>query len=95
MKQGWTRQAGTRLMFVECKYSWDLYGLLLGSSPSVWVSLVTQMAKNLPAMQETWFQLMGWEDPLEKGFLPGEPHGQRSLWAMVHEAAKSRTRLSN
>ena len=79
MKQGWTRQAGTRLMFVECKYSWDLYVLLLGSSPSVWVSLVTQMAKNLPAMQETWFQLMGWEDPLEKGFLPGEPHGQRSL----------------
>ena len=23
-------------------------------------------AKNLPAMQETWIQFMGWEDPLEK-----------------------------
>ena len=23
--------------------------------------------KNLPAMQETWVQLLGWEDPLEKG----------------------------
>ena len=22
--------------------------------------------KNLPAMQETWFRFLGWEDPLEK-----------------------------
>ena len=28
---------------------------------------VTQLVKNLPAMQETWFQFLGWEDPLEKG----------------------------
>ena len=26
-------------------------------------------------------------------FLPGEPHGQRSWWAIVHGVAKSRTRL--
>ena len=25
------------------------------------------MAKNLPAMWETWVQLLGWEDPLEEG----------------------------
>ena len=25
------------------------------------------MVKNLPAMQDTWVRLMGWEDPLEKG----------------------------
>ena len=24
------------------------------------------MAKNLPAIQETWAQTLGWEDPLEK-----------------------------
>ena len=30
-------------------------------------SLVTQMVKNLPAMQETWVQSLGWEGPLEKG----------------------------
>ena len=30
-------------------------------------SLVAQMVKNLPAMQETWVQPLGWEDPLEKG----------------------------
>jgi len=25
------------------------------------------MVKNMPAMQETWFQSLGWEDPMEKG----------------------------
>ena len=25
------------------------------------------MAKNLPAMGETWVRSLGWEDPLEKG----------------------------
>ena len=29
--------------------------------------LVAQMVKNLPAMQETWVQSLGWEDSLEKG----------------------------
>ena len=32
-----------------------------------WASLVAQLVKNLPAMQETWVRLMGREDPLEKG----------------------------
>ena len=49
------------------------------------VSLVAQMVKNLPAMQETHVLSLGWEDRLEKEmvphpvFLPGESHGQRSL----------------
>ena len=30
-------------------------------------SLVAQMVKNLPSLQETWVQSLGWEDPLEKG----------------------------
>ena len=29
-------------------------------------SLVAQMVKNLPAIQETWVQSLGWKDPLEK-----------------------------
>ena len=29
-------------------------------------SLGAQMVKNLPAMQETWVQSLGWEGPLEK-----------------------------
>ena len=32
-----------------------------------WASLVAQIVKNPPAMQETWVQSLGWEDPLEKG----------------------------
>ena len=29
-------------------------------------SLVAQMVKSLPAMQEIWVRSLGWEDPLEK-----------------------------
>ena len=51
--------------------------------------LVAQLVKNLPAMQETWVQSMGWEDPQEKGkailstpvFWPGEFHGVYSTWS--------------
>ena len=32
-----------------------------------WASLVAQTVKNLSAMQETWIQSLGWEDPLEEG----------------------------
>ena len=32
-----------------------------------WASLVAQMVKNLPAMQETWVRSLGWEDPVEQG----------------------------
>ena len=50
-----------------------------------WASLVALTEKNPPAMQESWIRFLGWEDPLEEGrathivFLPGDPHGQRSL----------------
>ena len=32
-----------------------------------WASLVAQLVKIPPAVQETWPQPLGWEDPLEKG----------------------------
>ena len=32
-----------------------------------WASLVAQLVKNLPAMQETWVQTLDWEDPLAEG----------------------------
>ena len=31
---------------------------------------MAQTVKNPPAMQETWVQSLGWEDPLEKGMAP-------------------------
>ena len=43
-------------------------------------SLVAQVIKNLPEIQETRFQYLGWEDLLEKEmattpvFLPGKSH---------------------
>ena len=37
----------------------------------VWASLVAHVVKNPPAMQETWVQSLGWEDPLEKGKATG------------------------
>ena len=51
-----------------------------------WAPLVTQMVKNLPAMQETWVLSLGWEkspggrhgNPLQDSCLEN-PHGQRSL----------------
>ena len=48
-------------------------------------SLVAQLVKNPPAMQETQVRFLGWEDPwrrkwqLTPVFLPGESRGQRSL----------------
>ena len=33
----------------------------------IWASLVAQLVKNLPAMQENPIRFLGWEDPLEKG----------------------------
>ena len=40
--------------------------LWLTSPKRSWVSLVAQRLKRLPAMQETWVQSLGREDPLEK-----------------------------
>ena len=32
----------------------------------LWASLVAQMIKHMPAIQETWVQSLSWEDPLEE-----------------------------
>ena len=43
-----------------------LTSILILNPIKLWVFLVAQMVKDLPAM-ETWIQSLGWEDPLEKG----------------------------
>ena len=55
-----------------------------------WASLVAQLVKNLPAMQETWVWSLSWEDPLERipwrerlpipVFWPREFHELYSPW---------------
>ena len=42
----------------------EIYGIRCVSR---WASLVAQLVKNLPAMQETTVRSLGWEDSLEKG----------------------------
>ena len=53
-----------------------IHFILIPSLPSIggkilslsqWDSLVAQLVKNPPAMQKTWVQPLGLEDPLEKG----------------------------
>ena len=40
-------------------------------------SFVAQSVKSLPAVQETWVQCLGWEDPLEKEM---ETHSSILAW---------------
>ena len=67
------------------------------------VSLVIQMVKNLPAMQETQVQSLVKKIPCRREwlptpvFLPGESHGQRSLGGYSvrsHKASDMTERLT-
>ena len=57
------------------------------------------MVKNLPAVQETWVQSLGWEDTLEKGMATNSSIlAWRIPWTVessglntVHGVAKSQT----
>ena len=45
-----------------------------------WASLVAQLVKNPPAMQETCVRSLGWEDPLEKG---KAAHSSNLAWRIL------------
>ena len=56
---------------------------------------MAQLAKNLPAMWETWIQSLGWEDPLEVGMATHSSLLARRIsmdrgawWAAVHKVTK-------
>ena len=59
-------------------------------------SLVAQLVKNPPAMQETWVRSLDWEDPLGEGKgYPTQYSGlENSMDCIVHQVAKSQTQLS-
>ena len=83
----------------------------LGSAPAEvidyplqysWASLVAQLIKNPPAMQETCVRSLGWEDPLEEGMATHSsilawriPMDKGVWWVTVHGVTKSRTQLSD
>ena len=58
--EGWDRHRHPTLHKIDNK------DLLLNNRVLYWDSLVARTPKHLPAMQETWVQSLGWEDPLEK-----------------------------
>ena len=63
-----------------------------------WTSLVAQLVKKSPAMWETWFQSLGWEDPVEKGktiYTLQYSGLENSMDCIVHGVTKSRTQLSD
>ena len=67
-----------------------------------WASLVAQLVKNPPAMQETLVGSLVWEDPPEdamathSSILAWRIPMDRGAWrAAVHEVTKSWTRLSD
>ena len=57
-------QENTGLIPGSVRYTEEGIGYPLQYS---WASLVAQLVKNPPAIQETWVQSLGWENPLEKG----------------------------
>ena len=59
---------------------------------------MAQTVKDLPAMQETWIQALGWEDPLEEGMASHFsilawriPMDKGAWWATVHGITKTQT----
>ena len=64
---------------------------------SIGVSLVAQLVKNPPAMQETRVRSLGWKDPLEKGTAsPVQYSGlENSMDCIGQWAANSQTWLSD
>ena len=63
-----------------------------------WASLVAQMVKNPPAMQETWVRSLGWEDPLEENMAT---HSSILAWRIpmdrraIHGVTKTQIQLSD
>ena len=106
----------TQLGELRCSSIWEMLQAMslwrsgeMGNSQHVYreagstrASLVAQIVKNLPVMQETSVWSLGWEDPLKEGMAT---HSSTLAWripmdkgasqrAIVHGVTKSRTQLA-
>ena len=88
-------------VFLFC-FSYVLRSGIAESYDSTRASLVAQLIRNQPAIQETLVSSLDLEDPLEEGMathssiLAWRIPMDRGAWqATVHGVTKSRTRLSN
>ena len=68
----------------------------------LWRNFLTQTVKNLPVMQETQVQSLGWEDSLEKGMATyssilawENPMDRGAWWATVHGSQRVRHDWAN
>ena len=66
----------------------------------LYASVVAQMVQNLPAMQETQVQSLGWENPVERRHgnplqysCLKNPMGRAAWWATIHGVTKSGTQI--
>ena len=93
--QGKLLSNSTCLMPCTSSFFSSVICLMYKGFPMAW------MVKNLPAVQETQFRFLRWEDPLEKG--SGSPPQYSCLensmdsgawWAAVHGVARVRHRLA-
>ena len=96
----WKQPAWGNVLFTNWEAnrhcSWELWhpfwnGVFI-FYPLTRASLVVQLVKNLLAMQKTWVQSLGWEDPLEKG---KATHSSILAWRVPWTVAKSWTWLSD
>ena len=82
--------------------SFGIHDIFVSVYIHILASLVAQMVKNLPTMQETQVQSLGQEDPLKKGMAP---HASILAWriswtegvwrATVHRVVKRWIQPSN
>ena len=76
----------------------NVNNLRYSDGTTLWASLVAQLVKNPPAVQETRFQYLGWEDPWRRERLPTpvlwprEFHGLYTPWD--HKESDTTERLS-
>ena len=82
-----------------------LFWTCFAVSHRFWASLVTQVVKNLPAIQETWVRSLAWDDPCRRERLPTpvfllgerrteEPGGLQSIWGYKEWDVTERLTLS-
>ena len=95
-------QLGFLLLNTLTFFVFFFFCFFLAGPHGLWASLVAQLVKNPPAMQEISVQFLGLEDPLEEGMatqssiLAWRLPMDRGAWrATVHGVAKNQIQLSD
>ena len=104
-KRELTKRVNLLFLFINKASSFSCSNRYLSAfrdlSTEIQASLLAQMVKNLPAMQETQVQSLDWDDPLEKGMathssiLAWRIPNRGAWWATVRGLMKNLARLSD